>query len=493
MSNEGNRLRQPLLLDGDGENPFNAHLQQQPEPPSYDERLVAITAAQETTTCTSSPPPPSDVTPHTDNNELRQRRKSARILDRDAAFFQSRGRWSVRHISRGEARLLHTPEGGLRRQAMMKQFWNDWFYTLALQKTYVLMIILFLGYTAMVFLFAFVYLFVSLIGQTSAVDPNDGSTHTELFCDMDIHDHMEALYFSLSTMTTIGYGVSDYYFGGCWTPLMLVLAQVCCAITFNAVAVGLIFQRISRGHKRAKTILFSDKAAIRRVRGIPYLYFRIAELRHHHLLEATVRAYCVRHERHQIQGNDVETTHFVTKPMKLCHENVASSHILMSLPQVLVHRMDQASPLMPTYPWYDAHGVLHPDVRTSNDSSPKICLPSKGDATQEFVRETKEIESFLLDRETEIVVLLEGTDELTGAAIQTRHSYTCEELMWDARFIPCTIPYTENLASAAIPRGFAERVRQRRGDPPLCVVDFARFHQTLPAPVDSNSCPYVLG
>jgi hypothetical protein len=42
---------------------------------------------------------------------------------------------------------------------------------------------------------------------------------------MDIH-HMEALYFHYPP--TLGYGVSDYYFGGCWTPLLLVLAQVLC-------------------------------------------------------------------------------------------------------------------------------------------------------------------------------------------------------------------------------------------------------------------------
>ncbi len=40
-----------------------------------------------------------------------------------------------------------------------------------------------------------------------------------------------ALYFSLSTMATIGYGTSDYYFGDCWTPFILVLIQVFSAIS----------------------------------------------------------------------------------------------------------------------------------------------------------------------------------------------------------------------------------------------------------------------
>jgi ABC-type sugar transport system permease subunit len=76
-----------------------------------------------------------------------------------------------------------------------------------------------------------------------------------------------ALYFSLSTMATIGYGTSDYYFGDCWTPFILVLLQVFSAIVFSSLAVGLLFQRISRGQKRGRTIVFSDAAVIRKVGG----------------------------------------------------------------------------------------------------------------------------------------------------------------------------------------------------------------------------------
>ena len=219
---------------------------------------------------------------------------TSRLLDRDAAFHQSRGRWRVRHT-----RAATTMTDTMTSTNVLKQFWGNWFYTLAYQRTIVLMLILFSTYTAVVFFYAAIYLFVSQIGQkqNNSNDSSSESTTGACFCDMDIHDHMEALYFSLSTMTTIGYGVSDYYFGGCWTPLLLIITQICTAITFDAVAIGLLFQRISRGQKRGKTVLFSDKAVVRRVRGRWYLQFRIAELRRHQLLEATVRAYCVRQER----------------------------------------------------------------------------------------------------------------------------------------------------------------------------------------------------
>ena len=124
---------------------------------------------------------------------------------------------------------------------MTKQFWNDWFHMLAYQKTFLLMLILFLIYTAIVFVFGFIYLFVSLSGQTSEVDPNDGSTHTRLFCDMDIHDHMEALYFSLSTMTTIGYGVSallTLFYNTELFRLPLIVTPKTYAFTFVVISVA---------------------------------------------------------------------------------------------------------------------------------------------------------------------------------------------------------------------------------------------------------------
>jgi hypothetical protein len=479
-------LRRPLLSSSEEDAKHSEMATDLEQPPSFPEGLMIhpVEPRSSNTLDHSNSKNPAALTEigHTERPELRQRR--GRILDRDAAFYQSRGRWSVQHVSRGEARIIHTTQGGPRLQTFTKRFWDNWFHTLAYQKTYVLMLILFFVYAAIIFGFAFVYLFVSLSGATTSIDPSDGSTHTQMFCHMDIHDHMDALYFSLSTMTTIGYGVSDYYFGGCWTPLMLVLWQVCVALIFNAVSIGLIFQRISRGNKRSKTIIFSDKAAIRRVRGVPHLYIRLAELRHHQLLEASVRAYCVRHERyHQEQDHGVvETTHFVTKPMKLTHEAVGS-HIMMSLPQIIVHCMDADSPLVAPDSWCDANGQLrHCGVNSHSRSQRDY---GSEDKERCFLQETEEMNAFLMDREAEIVILLEGTDELTGSVLQTRHSYTLDEIVWNERFAPCTFPYSEYVATLRPDILVADRTE------PFCVVDFARFHETIPAPLDSESCPFV--
>lgn len=432
---------------------------------------------------TENDAPPPNISPQSENSlaePLLRRRSvpyghlrelSQRLLDRNGAFHQSRGHWSVQRLSRGVR--LQTPGNRFR----VRRIWDDWFHALAYQPTLILMGILFLIYTLIVFFFAFVYLGVSKLGAPPT-DPNSSVKHS--FCGMDINNHMEALYFSLSTMTTIGYGVSDYYFGDCWTPLLLVLCQSCAAITFSAVAIGLLFQRISRGQKRSKSILFSDKAVIRRVRGVPYLMFRVGELRRHHLIEASVRAYCLYHERLPLSKctnepsvgrvHEIETTHFLARQLALLHpDDTLGPHILMSLPQVIVHRLDEKSPLVPPQPlWYDAGGYSH-------DSNGAI--------------EYEDTKSFLLDRDAEIIVLLEGTDELTGTALQARHSYRVDDIVWDYAFAPCVFP---NRSQQEDRRGW---LRQRTCDSllgvPACIVDFSKFHDIVRVSPDCDTCAYV--
>jgi hypothetical protein len=434
-----------------------------------------------------------------------------RLLDRQGPFGQSRGRWNVHHISRDTARLFCLlPEGQRRRMPLYKLMWNSWFYSLAYQRTVTMICILFVIYTAIVVVFAGLFWGVSVLGEEEHVNPDGTTSHTP-FCSMDIHTLMEALYFSLSTMATIGYGVQDYYFGGCWTPLLLVLAQVITAIIFNAIAVGVLFQRISRGHNRSKTIVLSDRAVIRRVRGQLHLQFRIGELRHHYLLEATVRAYVIGHERCFVEGSDgvtrMETTHFVTKPLVLLHQAV-SPHILMSVPQVLVHRLDDSSPLRPHESWCDAHGMWHAVDATVSTST----NTSHEQQQSTWAQEVASCRDYWQDRALEVVVLVEGTDELTGATIQTRHSYTYANIAWNCKFQPCVLrpsSTTTIMDTTTLPMTTMESTEaststattiERSNDPSwlrptnaatACIVDYALFHEIEPAPLDCTADPYV--
>jgi hypothetical protein len=311
--------------------------------------------------------------------------------------------------------------------------------------------------------------------------------------------------FSLSTMTTIGYGVSDYYFGGCYTPLLVVLWQVCTAIVFNAVAVGLIFHRISRGAKRSRSILFSDKAIIRRIRGTPYLMFRLGERRKYNLIDATVRCYCVRHERIPLSQSThktstgvgchdsrvrIETTYFVSRHMRLVQpETQFGSHVWMRLPQIIVHRIDQDSPLLPPSLWFDVEGMPNqyppPGLHSLYDKTSISSGASIGGsedpllAVQSNEADFCAIHDFLNDRDSEFVVLVEGTDEGTGQNVQARHSYKICDIAWNYTFADCVYPYNR---------------RQRRGPSsldPVVTADFSKFHDLVPAPFDCDACAHV--
>lgn len=85
------------------------------------------------------------------------------------------------------------------------------------------MLILFCTYASIVFFFATLYLAVSKIGQTTESD-SDGSERLVPYCQMEIHNLMEALYLSQSTMASIGYG-------GSW----LYLVKLCFVMTLDSL------------------------------------------------------------------------------------------------------------------------------------------------------------------------------------------------------------------------------------------------------------------
>jgi len=416
-----------------------------------------------------------DEQQHNQPTNNRQQQQQQRLLDRNGTFHQSRGRYGIQRLLSG----TRSTRSGRTVQSMMQSLWEDWFHSLAHRPTIQLMTIIFFTYVVLVIIFAYIYLGVSMLGIyfTNKDDPNtDNNANNRNFCGMDITNHMEALYFSLSTMTTIGYGVSDYYFGDCWTPLLLVLWQACCAITFQSIAIGLLFQRISRGQKRGKSVVFSNQACIRRVQGVPYLLIRIGELRKHCLINVSVKCFCIKHERYyncddngDTTTSSIETSHFVTRHLPLCYpQEEVNSHVFMSVPQVICHRMDEYSPLLPSGDgvWYDGQGNQHDITHTSDTDD--------------------EINTTLLyhkDRQVEILIQVEGTDELTGQIVQAKHSYVADDLVWGATFAPCIHPVEQD-------DNDDRRCRRRR--PYTCHVDFSQFHNIVSVPDNVKECPYVV-
>ena len=250
-------------------------------------------------------------------SENDQRR--SRILLRDSYDHQSMGRWNIKRV------------GG----DWLNMYLDDWFNTIVHLPFLRLMGLLCLVYILVVFVFALAYL--------SFADK----------CGMDFSDRIEAYYFSLETMATIGYGTQDYFFGHCWEPLVIINVQVVCSLVIESLYFGIIFHRLTRGRKRQSTVLFSDKAVVRRVGDAFYLVFQVCELRRHHLLDARIRVYAVRHER-DAHG----TAYYQAHRMALRRPNEASGGLLlMALPQLVVHKLDASSPLVPGRRWISARGA----------------------------------------------------------------------------------------------------------------------------------------
>mmetsp|Transcript_27365 Transcript_27365/g.94592 ORF Transcript_27365/g.94592 Transcript_27365/m.94592 type:complete len:502 (+) Transcript_27365:92-1597(+) len=229
------------------------------------------------------------------------------------------GRWNIKRV------------GG----HWVSMYMDDWFNTVAHLPFLRLMILMATFYILLVFAFALMYLAFS--------DK----------CGMDFNDKIEAYYFSLETMATIGYGTQDYFFGHCWEPLVIINLQVTASLVVESLYFGIIFHRVSRGRNRTNTVLFSDKAVIRRVGDAFYLVFQVCELRRHHLLDARVRVFAVRHER-DAHG----TAYYQAHRLTLRRPNDATGGmLLMALPQLVVHRLDAASPLVPGTTWMARDGL----------------------------------------------------------------------------------------------------------------------------------------
>ena len=225
-------------------------------------------------------------------------------------------------------------------------------------------------------------------------------------------------------------------------------------------------------------------------------------------------------------------------------ESSYEQSILMGLPHVLVHSMDGLSPMIPPRPvWYDERGVPHGpqsvdpsttlsearadgtvrESQTGNDddkpssllmeerqSTPYSLLQQMtagGNNTNTNQPSQEEITHFLQDRQAEIICFLEGTCENTGMALQARHSYRMEDIAFHQTFAPCVFP--ASVTATSYPMGgkrtwrhpFARNKAKVEQEPTISQsgskgntaleIDFTQFHDLLPAPYDSMSCPYI--
>ncbi|MDD5585838.1 MAG: ion channel [Alphaproteobacteria bacterium] len=188
----------------------------------------------------------------------------------------------------------------------------------------------------------------------------------------------DAFFFSVQTLSTVGYGVispQSFYANAVATAESLV-ALIC----FGLIS-GLFFSRFSRPSAR---VMFSHFAVIAPYEGAPTLMFRAANRRGNQILQAQIHVSLSRNER-TLEGESIRRVY----DLRL----LRSASSFFNLTWTVRHPIDELSPLM-------------------GESSQSLC-----------------------DSETEIVVLLSGTDDVFGQTVHGRFAYNHEEILYKYRFV----------------------------------------------------------
>jgi inward rectifier potassium channel len=194
----------------------------------------------------------------------------------------------------------------------------------------------------------------------------------------------DAFFFSVETLATVGYGHAypDTLYGHWVTTLEIMVG-----LFGIAVMTGLIFVRFSRPTAR---IMFSNVAVIAPFDGLPTLMVRLANLRHHAMVEAEFRLLFMRTELTK-EGEDVRRFY----PLRLQFDH------LISVPAALTlrHVIDETSPLF---------GLTPQDMKLAD---------------------------------CRMLASIVCVDPVMQAPVQSQTEYICEQLTWNRRFAEI---YTED-------------------------------------------------
>jgi inward rectifier potassium channel len=189
---------------------------------------------------------------------------------------------------------------------------------------------------------------------------------------------LDAFFFSVQTMATIGYGAmypqTDY-------ANLLVSIEALVGLLGVAMATGLTLARFSRPSAR---VLFSRVAVIAPLNGLPTLMFRVANERRNQILEAQMGASLLRDEVTE-EGQYIRRFY----DLKL----VRSQTRFFALSWLVMHVIDESSPLYGATP------------------------------------------ELLAEAETDIAITLIGLDETVSQTVHARHYYMSDEILWNMQFV----------------------------------------------------------
>jgi inward rectifier potassium channel len=224
--------------------------------------------------------------------------------------------------------------------------------------------VVFLGFMTVNMIFAFLYLMIgikSLKGLESDMSP-----------------FANAFFFSVHTLTTVGYG--NVYPEGAWANAVSSIEAATGLMVF-AIATGLLYGRFSRPSAR---ILYSNNAIIAPYQDGTSLQFRITNARKNVLMnmEARVMLMVVDSSNGELKRS------FIDLPLE--RRNI----YFFALTWTVVHPIDSASPLF-------------------------------GKTREDLARLS-----------AELLILIQGFDDTFSQQVHSRYSYRHDDMVWGAKFIP---------------------------------------------------------
>jgi inward rectifier potassium channel len=186
----------------------------------------------------------------------------------------------------------------------------------------------------------------------------------------------DAYFFSVQTMGTVGYGAMSPV---STAANVLVVAESVVSVILTALATGIVFARFSQ---TTSELVFTSKACISPMDGIPTLMLRVGNDRQSTIFEATIRVIMTRTET---------TKEGVVFYRMLDLQLTRDRSLVLSRSWTVMHRIDETSPL---------YGL-----------TPDACA----------------------NQEVEITASVVGTDDTSLQPVHARCRYEAKDLVWGAR------------------------------------------------------------
>ena len=227
----------------------------------------------------------------------------------------------------------------------------------------------------------------------------------EYECIKDADSFWDALCFSVQTQSTIGYGsmapLTETEATGrrCYRLNVIIMFQIIVSLIVDFAVLGIMYEKIANPSRRAHSIGFSQNCTLYSLgNGVKCLSYRVANLRHHQLIDPEVRLMALMKTGDK-GGGPAEPLSCFTLKLKELYRDEGDWRwpVFLGVPSEVTHFIDETSPLF---------GLDHQGFQEAR---------------------------------LELLAILTATDASTSNTIEARASYFPADILYDKCFAPCLV------------------------------------------------------